>query len=248
MTHLNFSHSSWNLSDPFPKNARNNSNKISNIAGNSEQLIVTSIKHEDGSPPTNIIKKESTNPAAGSSSGSTSNTNANNSNSNDSNNNNDTNDNKNSSANASMQDDKDSIGGNNDNSITDDLLNNEDLGLSGSAGGNKMGPGMHIKSEDTSGDMNSDNFGPMSQGPGGPNSCRMMSQSGSPERIQPLPSNVVNKQSNSMEVSFLQIFLELSYNFLQIFPRIFTKIFNKFFLKFSIKTFPFFFVFPKKFF
>jgi hypothetical protein len=116
-----------------------------------------------------------------------------------------------------MQDEKDSIGGNNDNSITDDLLNNEDLGLPGSAPGNKMGPGgMHIKSEDTSGDMNAD-FGPMSQGPGG-NSCRMMSQSGSPERIQPLPSNVVNKQSNSMEVrlSFLSL------NFFR-FSRVFKK-------------------------
>ena len=86
-------------------------------SGTSEQLVVTSIKHEDGSPPTNIIKKE---PAPSSSSGSgASSSNANNANSNDSNNNNDTNDNKNSnsSGNPLLQDDKDPT---NDNSITDE--------------------------------------------------------------------------------------------------------------------------------
>lgn len=82
------------------------------------------------------------------------------------------------------------------------VLNNEDLGLSGNNPGNKLLGGMHIKTEDGCSDMGSDNFGPMNQGGsgGGPGSCRMMSQT-SPERIQPLPSNVVNKQSNSMEVS-----------------------------------------------
>lgn len=85
---------------------------------------MTSIKHEDGSPPTNIIKKEPANQSTSSASGNAPNSNPNssnnNSNSNDSNNNNDTNDNKNSSTNASLQDDKDSIGANNDNSITDE--------------------------------------------------------------------------------------------------------------------------------
>lgn len=87
------------------------------LLGSSEQIVVTSIKHEEGSPPTNIIKKEpvpssssSSNAAGASGSG-----NANN----DSNNNNDTNDNKNSnsSGNPLLPDDKDSA---NDNSITDD--------------------------------------------------------------------------------------------------------------------------------
>lgn len=73
---------------------------------------MTSIKHEDGSPPTNIIKKE-TNPP------STSNPGSSNVNSNDSNNNNDTNDNKNSSnlSGNLLPDEKDS---GNDNSITDE--------------------------------------------------------------------------------------------------------------------------------
>lgn len=95
--------------------------------GPTEQLIVTSIiKHEDGSPPTNIIKKEPTNnnPSSSSASGSgggggvASGSNPGSSststvNSNDSNNNHDTNDNKNNS----NPDEKDSA---NDNSITDD--------------------------------------------------------------------------------------------------------------------------------
>lgn len=84
------------------------------------------------------------------------------------------------------------------------VLNREDPGLPGSSSGNKLLGGMHIKLEDGCGDLGSESFVPMSQGgpgagPGG-GSCRMMSQT-SPERIQPLPSNVVNKQSNSMEVS-----------------------------------------------
>ena len=97
---------------------------MSNL-GPTEQLIVTSIiKHEDGSPPTNIIKKEPTNNnpssssasgsgggvASGSGPGSSSTSTVN---SNDSNNNHDLNDNKNNS----NPDEKDSA---NDNSITDD--------------------------------------------------------------------------------------------------------------------------------
>lgn len=81
-------------------------------------MIVTSIKHEDGSPPTNIIKKESANPpsTSGNSSGTSSSTST--VNSNDSNNNNDTNDNKNSNLSGNMlPDEKDSA---NDNSITDE--------------------------------------------------------------------------------------------------------------------------------
>lgn len=87
------------------------------LLDSSEQIVVTSIKHEEGSPPTNIIKKEplpssSSSAAAGASS-------SGNVNSNDSNNNNDTNDNKNSnsSANPLLPDEKDSK---NDNSITDE--------------------------------------------------------------------------------------------------------------------------------
>lgn len=86
------------------------------LLGPTEQLIVTSIKHEDGSPPTTIIKKEPANPsssgASGSGSSSTSTVN-----SNDSNNNNDTNDNKNNSNLSGNPDEKDSA---NDNSITDE--------------------------------------------------------------------------------------------------------------------------------
>ncbi|XP_070495956.1 protein BCL9 homolog isoform X3 [Chironomus tepperi] len=167
--------------------------------GPTEQLIVTSIKHEDGSPPTNIIKKEPANSAstAGNGPGSAS---ASNVNSNDSNNNNDTNDNKNSSNLSGLPDEKDSA---NDNSIADELLNNDELNSSGNGNNSSSSKlGMHIKNEDPSSDplagvdsnMNPNNFGPMnSQQPG---SNR---QQGSPERIQPLPSNVVNKQSNSMD-------------------------------------------------
>jgi hypothetical protein len=85
------------------------------VLGSTEQLIVTSIKHEDGSPPTNIIKKEPT-PSSSSGSGASTSSNVN---SNDSNNNNDTNDNKNSnsSGNPLLPDEKVPS---NDNSITDD--------------------------------------------------------------------------------------------------------------------------------
>lgn len=85
------------------------------VLGSTEQLVVTSIKHEDGSPPTNIIKKEPT-PSSSTGSGASSSSNVN---SNDSNNNNDTNDNKNSnsSGNPLLPDEKDPT---NDNSITDE--------------------------------------------------------------------------------------------------------------------------------
>lgn len=196
----------------------------SDILGSSEQLVVTSIKHEDGSPPTNIIKKEPVPSSSSSTSGASTSSNVN---SNDSNNNNDTNDNKNSnsSGNLLLPDEKDPI---NDNSITDEckfhdnvipeipmnhfdlsVLNNDDLSASGSgnnSNSNKLG--MHIKSEDPATDplagvdssLNNSNFGPMNpNNPSGTNRS-IMSQN-SPDRIQPLPSNVVNKQSNSMDVS-----------------------------------------------
>ena len=147
-------------------------------------------------------------------------------NSNDSNNNNDTNDNKNSnsSGNPLLPDEKDAT---NDNSITDEckpqnidneqksphlinfffhlVLNSDELNNASGSGNNPNSNklGMHIKSEDPAtdplagvdGSLNS-NFGPMN--PTGQN--RLISQN-SPDRIQPLPSNVVNKQSNSMDVS-----------------------------------------------
>lgn len=79
-------------------------------------MICTRTVHEDGSPPTNIIKKEPTASSSSSGSGASGSGNVN---SNDSNNNNDTNDNKNSnsSGNPLMPEDKDSA---NDNSITDE--------------------------------------------------------------------------------------------------------------------------------
>ena len=81
---------------------------------------MTSIKHEDGSPPTNIIKKEPASSAASTSGNSSGSTSTNTVNSNDSNNNNDTNDNKNNSnlsGNNLLPDEKDTT---NDNSITDE--------------------------------------------------------------------------------------------------------------------------------
>jgi hypothetical protein len=94
------------------------------------------------------------------------------------------------------------------------VLNSDDLNASGSGNNsnnsNKLG--MHIKSEDPATDplagvdssLNNSNFGPMGQGnnPSGPN--RSGIPQNSPDRIQPLPSNVVNKQSNSMDVSIPQ--------------------------------------------
>ena len=66
---------------------------------------------------------------------------------------------------------------------------------------------MHIKSEDPATDPLAVD-GPLNPSFGGPNPANNrsgpnrsgMSQN-SPDRIQPLPSNVVNKQSNSMDVS-----------------------------------------------
>lgn len=70
---------------------------------------------------------------------------------------------------------------------------------------------MHIKSEDPASDplagvdssLNSSNFGPGNQGNSSSGPNRSLISQNSPERIQPLPSNVVNKQSNSMDVSRL---------------------------------------------
>lgn len=85
------------------------------------------------------------------------------------------------------------------------MLNNDELNTSGNGNNSSTSKlGMHIKNEDPSsdplsggdGNLNANNFGPMnSQQPGSNRSQN------SPERIQPLPSNVVNKQSNSMDVS-----------------------------------------------
>lgn len=77
------------------------------------------------------------------------------------------------------------------------VLNNDDINSSGNSS-NKMG--LHIKSEqDSTGDPLAcvdSTFGQLNSQPG---SNRPMMQT-SPERIQALPSNVVNK-SNSMDVS-----------------------------------------------
>lgn len=92
------------------------------------------------------------------------------------------------------------------------MLNNDELNASGGGGGNNSSSsklGMHIKSEDPTsdplgdGNMNPNNFGNMNpQQQQGSNRPSMIPQS-SPERIQnqPLPSNIINKQSNSMDVS-----------------------------------------------
>lgn len=86
------------------------------------------------------------------------------------------------------------------------MLNNEELNTSGSGNNSNSGKlGLHIKSEDATIDplagvdnnLNPNNFGHMNTQGGN----RTMISQNSPERIQPLPSNVVNKQSNSMDVS-----------------------------------------------
>lgn len=84
------------------------------------------------------------------------------------------------------------------------VLNSDDLNTSGSSNNPNSKLGMHIKSEDPATDplagVDGSNFGgPNSSGPNRPNM--------SPDRIQPLPSNVVNKQSNSMDVSINDQFL-----------------------------------------
>lgn len=81
------------------------------------------------------------------------------------------------------------------------MLNDDDLNSSGGNNSSSNKLGLHIKSEQ---DPMSDplagvdsSFGQMNSQPG--SNRPMMSQT-SPERIQPLPSNIVNK-SNSMDVS-----------------------------------------------
>lgn len=82
------------------------------------------------------------------------------------------------------------------------MLNNDDLNSSGNnSSSNKLG--LHIKSEqdptsDPLAGVGDNNFGHINSQPG---SNRPMMPQTSPERIQALPSNVVNK-SNSMDVSF----------------------------------------------
>lgn len=81
------------------------------------------------------------------------------------------------------------------------MLNSDDLNTSGSSNNPNSKLGMHIKSEDPATDplAGVDGSNPNFGGPNnssGPNRTNM-----SPDRIQPLPSNVVNKQSNSMDVS-----------------------------------------------
>lgn len=89
------------------------------------------------------------------------------------------------------------------------MLNSEELGAPGSnSNSNKLGM-QHIKSEDPATDplagvdssLSNNNFGSInpSNNPSGSN--RSLMPQNSPDRIQPLPSNVVNKQSNSMDVS-----------------------------------------------
>jgi hypothetical protein len=92
------------------------------------------------------------------------------------------------------------------------VLNSEDLNPSGSGINSNNKLGMHIKSEEPATDpletnLNNNTFGPINQS--GPNRS-LMSQN-SPDRIQPLPSNVVNKQSNSMDVSDITIPFKNSY-------------------------------------
>jgi hypothetical protein len=89
------------------------------------------------------------------------------------------------------------------------VLNNDDLNASGSGNNSNQNKlGMHIKSEDPATDplagvdssLNNSNFGTINPGSNPGQNRSIMSQN-SPDRIQPLPSNVVNKQSNSMDVS-----------------------------------------------
>lgn len=80
------------------------------------------------------------------------------------------------------------------------MLNNDDLNSSGNnSSSNKMG--LHIKSEqDSTGDPLAGVDSTFAQLNSQPGSNRPMMPQTSPERIQALPSNVVNK-SNSMDVS-----------------------------------------------
>jgi hypothetical protein len=85
------------------------------------------------------------------------------------------------------------------------VLNNDELNASGGGNSSSSKLGMHIKSEDPSdplgdGPLNQGNFGNMNPQQPGSNRPSMIPQT-SPERIQPLPSNIINKQSNSMDVS-----------------------------------------------
>jgi hypothetical protein len=94
------------------------------------------------------------------------------------------------------------------NQLTILVLNNDELNASGNGGNtssssNKLG--IHIKSEDNVGERDplagcniDGSFGQMNSQSG---SNRPLISQNSPERIQPLPSNIVNKQSNSMDVS-----------------------------------------------
>lgn len=92
------------------------------------------------------------------------------------------------------------------------MLNNDDLNASGSgnnSNSNSKHGGMHIKSEDPATDplagvdssLNNSNFSGVNSGNNSSGPNRSLMSQNSPERIQPLPSNVVNKQSNSMDVS-----------------------------------------------
>lgn len=102
------------------------------------------------------------------------------------------------------------------------VLNSDDLNTSGSSNNPNSKLGMHIKSEDPATDPlagvdgNNPNFGGPNN-PSGPNRPNM-----SPDRIQPLPSNVVNKQSNSMDVSLkttdarsIRLSLAFSFQYMQ---------------------------------
>lgn len=80
------------------------------------------------------------------------------------------------------------------------MLNNEDINASGSGNNSNSKLGSHIKNEEQATDplasAENNNFGSSNLA----TQNRSMIPQNSPDRIQPLPSNVVNKQSNSMDV------------------------------------------------
>jgi hypothetical protein len=88
------------------------------------------------------------------------------------------------------------------------VLNSDDVNSSGNGNNSSSKLGMHIKSEEQAIDplaaaennLSNNNFNSASS------QNRSLISQNSPDRIQPLPSNVVNKQSNSMDVRKLLTF------------------------------------------
>lgn len=80
------------------------------------------------------------------------------------------------------------------------MLNNDDINASGSGNNSSSKLGAHIKNEEQAIDplasAENNSFGSSNLA----TQNRSMIPQNSPDRIQPLPSNVVNKQSNSMDV------------------------------------------------